>query len=714
MPTFQQVYATEQLPYSIPTTSGDLVGLNGDTAISRNGTYKPQFSLPGTADNPNIPTTYKSMGVGEIESPYKTIDVEAKPINPNQIAGDVPKSSLPGASSPKASLPPANADPWVPPRGGSVSTAAPSGNFGVPKMQMPPGLVPNIALNLALIPVGVALGSPIGGAIGSGVGGIVGGVLGNAILPGFGGAVGAAVGSIVGGMIGNAIAPTPAQIPGGATPGGGAPIPVDKPPNMTSDGLYKVSVPYKITSLLSEGTANAPYSAQTTGAHLQTVLTHMLRQASSSNGYTTNSPLGVSIEELEPGTQPMPNPYPNNTTPSNPDAEPTPAAPISMPKPDSNPKPANPPTPIPIPLGIPGSPVPQANPMPKGQPAPNPDNPPKPTPPLLPVPTPNPTPIPAPNPVPQANPLANPSPKPQQTSPGSPLPGLGAPGTGATTSKTPGSSTTATPGTTPEYKPETPAKTPTPPTGEGDKCCKSHGDDLAVIKKILGISEFPANLPILTGDEFKSINNIPQLILWVVQNIDAVTGLFPIKIEALQGSGSKATLELENMSHAIQELFAMCLTIAQDCDAGVNIGARIATEIINTKVKATQGNELLQALIKWTGIAIAPTPKTIKLNFTPSAAGANNKLENDEMEEFLKPSEKMYVGNECAEKDQLLPIVNRVLQNTEISRASVWHPIKPTGTKGDNFIGMATSKANKKASKAEDKRFSRKRGDKFS
>jgi hypothetical protein len=226
-------------------------------------------------------------------------------------------------------------------------------------------------------------------------------------------------------------------------------------------------------------------------------------------------------------------------------------------------------------------------------------------------------------------------------------------------------------------------------------------EGLEAIKKHLGVGELPATLKLITGEFPQTINNMCDLGLYGVRNLDAVSGKFPMKIRVKKPDGTEPEITLENESHALQEMFAALLSVAEDADAAVNIGARLAVETTSARIALQQGNAITTAIQKYLGFDMKPKPDKIKLGFTPSATGANNTLENDEMEAFLKPSEQNFVSSELAEKVTLKGILERMLNGVEIVRAAHWHPVKYKPGQDSNITGDAISASKQKASKGD-------------
>lgn len=107
MPTWTQVATNSQ--------TGTLPGVNfsapgeiaspGYSGIGRPGSYgRSAGALPGTATQSNTPTTYTQQGMGSVETPYRTVDVAATPIDNKQIGAKSPYQQIP-SKTPSGYLP---------------------------------------------------------------------------------------------------------------------------------------------------------------------------------------------------------------------------------------------------------------------------------------------------------------------------------------------------------------------------------------------------------------------------------------------------------------------------------------------------------------------------------------------------------------------------------------------------------------------------------
>lgn len=203
--------------------------------------------------------------------------------------------------------------------------------------------------------------------------------------------------------------------------------------------------------------------------------------------------------------------------------------------------------------------------------------------------------------------------------------------------------------------------------------------ELDEIKKAIGVKDLPFTAPILNQESGlpKRLNNLVEIGEWIVQSTDSVIGGWPRKIPFIDEKGKKREVEFKHLGHAIDELTQIALTTAEDADACVNIASRAVVEAVNGKVAAFQAVDWAKANAKFLGYAATPKSQEIRLSVTPAAAGANGKLENQEMEAFLKPSKRLYLSVECTEKHDLLSIAKRSLEDAEIARAALFRPLRP-------------------------------------
>lgn len=223
----------------------------------------------------------------------------------------------------------------------------------------------------------------------------------------------------------------------------------------------------------------------------------------------------------------------------------------------------------------------------------------------------------------------------------------------------------------------------------------------AGLTRVIAPSEFPSVLPLLTSGKPQTIANYPELFIYLLKNLDSINGQFPLKVTRINADGKESTVELESVSHALQELFALGTVIGEDAQAALILGGKSNVETIQNRVQTAQMADMVQALLKWTDIAVQPKARTLKIGLTPSATGLDGQLQNNELEAFLKPSEQNYVGTELVEKDGLMSIVRRILSSTEIVRQVFWRKLKP----GKDQIIEGANTGKRKPTKLDEKRW---------
>jgi hypothetical protein len=215
---------------------------------------------------------------------------------------------------------------------------------------------------------------------------------------------------------------------------------------------------------------------------------------------------------------------------------------------------------------------------------------------------------------------------------------------------------------------------------------------LRLLRKIyaaIGVDDFPLRHPLITGEIAGVQKNLVELIEWSVKNTDAVNGHWPLEVKVLGADGKDRIIKVKDQSEAIHELFGLLFTVAEDADAAVNIAARGVVETIQTKVSTVQSGQAIKAIIKFLGFNTKTTKDKIKISVSPSASGADNKLQNQEMADFLKPSEQLYPGIEYQDSKQLLIMLERMLEDVEIARAALYKPLKKDKKGRDTLTGEA-------------------------
>lgn len=228
--------------------------------------------------------------------------------------------------------------------------------------------------------------------------------------------------------------------------------------------------------------------------------------------------------------------------------------------------------------------------------------------------------------------------------------------------------------------------------------------EIEKVQKAVGVTEFPVTVPENLHNDPKGseqIKNLAELIVWQTKSIDALAGYWPIEVEYEDEKGKKEKVELKNMAHAIEELFMASVKIAQDADASVQCASRSLVMSIKSTIASLQAAENSAANAKFLGYAGQAKKRELKIPCTPAAVGTNGKLDNQEIGDFLRTSEQNYVGWENVDEETMLPIIKRTLEDGEIARKALMHPLGATAAK--SFLPGDSIREARKNSKAQEK-----------
>ena len=231
--------------------------------------------------------------------------------------------------------------------------------------------------------------------------------------------------------------------------------------------------------------------------------------------------------------------------------------------------------------------------------------------------------------------------------------------------------------------------------------------ELEKISKAIGVKDLPFNAGLLADDPAsntpKTYKNLVEMHEWMAYNLDSLIGKFPREIPFFDDDGKQKKVEVKDLGHWCDEAYQLLAVTADDADSAVNVAFRAVVEAVHTKIVANQALDAVKANAEFLGYATQPKVKKLKLSVTPAAAGSDGKLQPQEMGDFLKRSTRNYASFECADKQRILPMMARILEDGEIARAALYRPLKPglKGVTGDSI------KESRKKSKAADKQFDR-------
>ena len=201
------------------------------------------------------------------------------------------------------------------------------------------------------------------------------------------------------------------------------------------------------------------------------------------------------------------------------------------------------------------------------------------------------------------------------------------------------------------------------------------------IQDKLGTNKYPMILPEYLLDDYLDktvvINDQVDFQVWSLKQWDALIGLFPIKIERTDENGNKQMLKFENIAEAIAEITGLLAAIAFDADTAVNVATRATAEAIGSKTAVVQAISYLKAIVDHMGFQGQTTSIDVPISVTPGAIGADGKLQENELKDFLKPSTQKTIGFKNTDPVDMRLILRRILEDGEISRAALYRPLKP-------------------------------------
>lgn len=187
------------------------------------------------------------------------------------------------------------------------------------------------------------------------------------------------------------------------------------------------------------------------------------------------------------------------------------------------------------------------------------------------------------------------------------------------------------------------------------------------IQSLLNTSEGNQELKIYDSLSFQE---------WIVRNLDALMGEFPLKLKYKNDNG-KQEVSFTNLSEVLIETIGLLLSLADDSNNNLALTSKAMIEARAAANAAITATDYAAANAEYLGYRGKEVEKEIKVSFTPGKAT---------MKEVLKPSIQKIIGWELIGEETLTELVKRVLIGAEIIRAAMYIPWKP-GEKitGDNI-----------------------------
>ena len=160
---------------------------------------------------------------------------------------------------------------------------------------------------------------------------------------------------------------------------------------------------------------------------------------------------------------------------------------------------------------------------------------------------------------------------------------------------------------------------------------------------------------------------------WIIRNIDALFGEFPLKIKYKNDDGEQE-VSLENVSEALAEVTGLLISLAEDSSNNLNATIKAMVEARNAANAATVAVDYASANADYLGYKGKEKSREVSVTFTPG---------KETMKEVLTPSKQKIVGWEMQGEETLLELIKRILLGAEIIKAAMYIPWQP----GDKLTG---------------------------
>lgn len=175
-----------------------------------------------------------------------------------------------------------------------------------------------------------------------------------------------------------------------------------------------------------------------------------------------------------------------------------------------------------------------------------------------------------------------------------------------------------------------------------------------------------------------AIENFAEWFEWHIKQQDAVQGEWPIDIAVVDGA-KRQPLKFENISEAFAEITGLMIQGATDADAAVNAACTAALAATKANNSAIIAQKNVECLIRFFGVRTGFKSIFVQSPITP----ADPDDRNFNLRKFLTPSGQNLAYLSDEDPFDFQAMLDRILRNTEISRASVARSIDKDGLPGD-------------------------------
>ena len=181
---------------------------------------------------------------------------------------------------------------------------------------------------------------------------------------------------------------------------------------------------------------------------------------------------------------------------------------------------------------------------------------------------------------------------------------------------------------------------PPPKKRKKDKemCCEKNDQLLRLILKRIG--SLPANVPdnfTKQNPAYINIDSLAELMLWQMQQLDALMGSYPIELEIedtdlTKEGNQKQKISFPNQAELLAELMGMMISVKRDTHAGLITGIKGMIESGMSRKMAIQIFDLCMANAEYLGYKLEQKKIKVPFLFTPNGDNLEKTLQEKELE----------------------------------------------------------------------------------
>lgn len=189
---------------------------------------------------------------------------------------------------------------------------------------------------------------------------------------------------------------------------------------------------------------------------------------------------------------------------------------------------------------------------------------------------------------------------------------------------------------------------PTPPTQPPEEPMECNCDEMMEMLEALylrlGCDQFPVSLPGTLIEDGNSAQveqqDVPSVLAWLIQQMDALTGQFPIEMEikdtdpTTEGDQSQ-TVALPNIAETLAELYSLNLKTSATTDMHTDFILRLVAEILSIKNAGIVTQDYVRANASFLGYRGNPKKRKINYSFDPENLADLTKVLNTSTKEVL-------------------------------------------------------------------------------